>query len=510
MRRVTNFSTGSTIPAATLDEMQDEQLGLIPANGTGGAVPAYAGADGRIWQSPDAGVASGTLLVIDASVDWRSRELWGVFQHLTAADQRIGQANDWQLNDPTQGIATRHFTGPTGTGAQQAGGTAPANGEPPAIGTVTGGISYALVVDEESSSTDRVFLYADPSTGVLSLYNASASALHAILRVFGAGASPTAGTPPPDVIPTLTDVLWLTPGLAAARPSSPDGPYVYRATDTGDISLWDGGAWRGIGGVSSITSTEITDATTVGKALLTAVDAATARTDLGLGTAATHAATDFDAAGTAAAIAPSALGNTAWNLASATAVGGTAGGSAAASGGVASLTLGSATIAQFDTSDTGPAVYQDGVIPGSTIAFTMVCRVASCTTGTADALTNVGMYIQRAIDGLRYGVLVVPSSGQVFAVTLSSSSNIANTATGVFNFTGQGWFKLVVMPGTVSFFYGTGVGTAAPTSWTLVTSTSALATGPWTRAGCFGRQLDTSAGTVVTTFDSFAFHDVGV
>lgn len=50
---------------------------------------------------------------------------------------------------------------------------------------------------------------------------------------------------------------WLTPGLAADRPTSPGtGIYLHRATDTGALTVWDGSAWRSMGGGSSPTTTE--------------------------------------------------------------------------------------------------------------------------------------------------------------------------------------------------------------------------------------------------------------
>jgi hypothetical protein len=44
-------------------------------------------------------------------------------------------------------------------------------------------------------------------------------------------------------------VEWLPDSLANARPSAPgQGVYLFRASDTGALSLWDGAAWRSFGG----------------------------------------------------------------------------------------------------------------------------------------------------------------------------------------------------------------------------------------------------------------------
>mgnify|MGYP000361402422 CR=1 FL=1 len=41
------------------------------------------------------------------------------------------------------------------------------------------------------------------------------------------------------------NALWLPDALASERPSAPGkGRYLYRATDTGAVSYWDGSAWR--------------------------------------------------------------------------------------------------------------------------------------------------------------------------------------------------------------------------------------------------------------------------
>lgn len=245
MRRLTTFSRGSAIPAATLNTVQDEQVGFIRATGAVGA-PALVGADGRHWCTPDAGVASGTLVVVDATpgLDWRARLVWGQWARLETAAQRMQGAESWQTNDITRPIARRTFHGRTGTGATGAADATVADGTPPVVGAG----SFAVVVDELDAPTQRVWLYARPSDGALCLYNASGGTLHGELLVHGAGVAPTPGAPPPSPIPTLTDVLWLDPGLAADRPADPGGPAIRRSTDTEAVEIWDGGAWRALGG----------------------------------------------------------------------------------------------------------------------------------------------------------------------------------------------------------------------------------------------------------------------
>lgn len=56
----------------------------------------------------------------------------------------------------------------------------------------------------------------------------------------------------PDALAMLAaetpSAVVLDPGLAADRPADPGGPAIYRSTDTGAVEIWDGGAWRSMGG----------------------------------------------------------------------------------------------------------------------------------------------------------------------------------------------------------------------------------------------------------------------
>ena len=242
MRRNGTLARGSVVRAALLNALQDEQQGVIPASDA--PTIALRGADGRWWTTPAGGIANGTLRVVDASIDWRARKVWGFYRSLGAADRRPGEANDHLPLDPTGTSVLRLFESWTGTGATGAAAATVSSGVPPVVADG----SFPVLVDEGAASSARVWLYARPSDGVLCLYNASGATLHASLLVWGAGTPPTPGAPPPDVVPTLTRVFWLTPGLAADRPDDPEGPAIYRATDTEAMSIYDGAAWRDFGG----------------------------------------------------------------------------------------------------------------------------------------------------------------------------------------------------------------------------------------------------------------------
>lgn len=217
-RRITNFSRGSSVPAATLNGMQDEAAGLIAAGGTAPGSLALMGRDGRYWSSPDVGVADGAIAVVDATRDWKSHHLEATFIRLGAAADRLHGADVWKRNDPAQAFAVRTIAD-AWTGVNAA---AISAGTPPVIGA---GV-FAIILDELGASADRVFLYARSSDGALCLYNDSGAALHAELFFAGAGASSSGGgtsTVPGFLFGDLdtTDATWTTvPGCSATLAQS--------------------------------------------------------------------------------------------------------------------------------------------------------------------------------------------------------------------------------------------------------------------------------------------------
>lgn len=243
MRRLTTLGRGSYLRGRFFNALQDEQRGRAAATQNPAGALALVGGDGRYACTPDAGVADGTLAVLDTGIDWRARLIAGYLVRLEGSSQRLHGANAWQSNDVTRPIAVRRFRGSTGTGGLGAAAATVANGTPPVVASG----SFAVVVDEGSASSSRVWLYARPSDGALCVYNASGSTLHAEFDLESSAIAPNPSAPPPDVIPTLTDVQWMT-GTAAARPADPGGPTLYRATDGGAFSVYDGGAWRALGG----------------------------------------------------------------------------------------------------------------------------------------------------------------------------------------------------------------------------------------------------------------------
>ena len=253
-RRITNFAEGSIVPSATLNAMQDRAVSLRTATGnaTDSNVPTFTGADRVYYQTPSGGVANGTLAEVDTSTDWRGRRLDAAVMRLASSAQRTGQSSAYQQNDPTQGIRTVTVAGrPTGTGATGAASAPIANGTPPVVASG----SSPIIAWEGSTDTARLWLYARPTDGALCLYNALGATLHAEMVVGALGVAPEAGDEPPSVIPTETEIAWIEPAPIADRPTDPgDGRYIFRATDTGAVTLWDGAAWRSMGSTGGVTN----------------------------------------------------------------------------------------------------------------------------------------------------------------------------------------------------------------------------------------------------------------
>lgn len=241
MRRLSDLYRGSHVRAALLNGLQNEQVGLVAGTENPAAARLLTGADGRYCCTPDAGLANGASVALDDSIDWRDHVVRGDFIRLTSAAQRLDGADAWQMNDPALALAVRRFTnGRLGAGT--------------ATPTVLSSTSPTVIVDELASTAQRVFLYADPDDGTLRLHNGSGATLHAELFVEGMSEPESLGEGPAP-IPTLTDLLYLGQGLAAALPTvDPEHALetrgVYYASDEGRPYYWTGSAWVAWGGGS--------------------------------------------------------------------------------------------------------------------------------------------------------------------------------------------------------------------------------------------------------------------
>jgi hypothetical protein len=184
MKRHETMARGSLVAAVLLNAMQDQAVGLRRATGAAAGARSLTGADGLYWTTADVGLADGAVAVVDASVDWRQRAVWGRFTRLETAAQRSHGAEAWQVNDPARGLVRRDFEGRTGSGGVGAVSAVVSAGTPPVVAAG----SFAVVLDERATSAQRVWLYARPTDGVLGVYNASGATLHAELLLWGASA----------------------------------------------------------------------------------------------------------------------------------------------------------------------------------------------------------------------------------------------------------------------------------------------------------------------------------
>lgn len=173
MRAITTFAPLQEILDTFLNAFQLETVGLRLAATANALTSGTDGAD-IVYTQTDVEVTTGNLLVIDSSIDWRDRTVV-VLGWLLAAAQRMGEADDFQVNDPTATARQIIQLGYTGTGglADLATGAAVSAGNPPLNGA--GAFrSYAPVIYRlltPSMTYEDVYLYADPVSGALTLYN---------------------------------------------------------------------------------------------------------------------------------------------------------------------------------------------------------------------------------------------------------------------------------------------------------------------------------------------------
>ncbi len=160
-----SYVANQQILAAELNDICQRAVGARPADtcnqlATGTVTPN--GLSEVVWVMGGGSntVFAGDLAQVDATTDWRDRVLFVQYAELTAGVSP-GNASDYLFD--VVPIARMGFTG---TGALDAGSNIPTAGNPP---VPAAGTSYALQI------TTNVWLYATPSTGVLSIYNGTGS-----------------------------------------------------------------------------------------------------------------------------------------------------------------------------------------------------------------------------------------------------------------------------------------------------------------------------------------------
>ena len=263
---------------------------------------------------------------------------------------------------------------------------------------------------------------------------------------------------------------FLPSGLAAARPVAPGtGVYLYYATDTGAVSIWDGAAWRAVSGSSSPTTTRgdlIIRGASADQRLAIGAAARVLRSD---GTdpawAALLAADVSDGGAVGRSVLQSATAADAataqgllWTPSLASSSGWTD-----VSSGVGSVAITGGALTGTITGSVAPVNIAAATIPwGGSDCFDVRARVQITGSTGADAKAN--LRVRYGSDGFT----IVPSGdgGLALIRTLGGYGSLASTTGRPVD--GTGWVRLRIVGQRVTFWYGTGVGSAEPTSWTLL------------------------------------------
>jgi hypothetical protein len=165
MKRVHNWTLNTEVASADLNTIQDRAVGLVTASLNNTLPAIIRGMDGVAWQC-NTDVANGTLIAVDATIDWRDRLILAWYRGY-AGTNGPGTSGDYTYASTTL-YSNIYYTG---LGARDAGGVnAPTNGNVPVPAADT---SWALNI-----TAGGVWIYADPSNnGTLTLYNNSGSAV---------------------------------------------------------------------------------------------------------------------------------------------------------------------------------------------------------------------------------------------------------------------------------------------------------------------------------------------
>jgi hypothetical protein len=179
MKRIVTAVDGAVFLPADANTWQDYSQGFRAGDLNNNLAEAdVRGVDAIVWQGtvPTASV----IVILDASMDWRDRIVWGWARYSDVSTWRVGQSNDYELNNFTGDLASgttgdpqaRPIYGYTGTGAVSnlATGAAVTGAAPPLNGA---GVfrSYALHLGQPAGFTGDSYLYVDASSHKLCAFN---------------------------------------------------------------------------------------------------------------------------------------------------------------------------------------------------------------------------------------------------------------------------------------------------------------------------------------------------
>lgn len=190
MIRILTYVPLLEVTSAWLNKVQDEALGLTVATSTANDLGSgFLGEAGTFLLTKVAApLLDATPTLLDDTADYRDRWVRVVATFPSAA-QLPGGANDFELDDPYTGPYTATTTWKyLGTGAVSdlATGAAVSAGNPPLLGAGAFRSYRASVtthLDASSAAQVGPWLYADPTSGALYLYQASGVSLPLTLHV---------------------------------------------------------------------------------------------------------------------------------------------------------------------------------------------------------------------------------------------------------------------------------------------------------------------------------------
>lgn len=179
MKSVIDPVSGDTYNSTDYETLEERAQGARHASDSDAS--GTDGADEVLWISGSGGIADATAVTLDENHDWRGRVVDVLYVELASAAQRPGGALDYTDYGTLSHGRAMGWLGSGGWSAVAGSGTAVSNGAKPVA--ATGGVtSYRFAFYA------NVYLFADPTTGALKVYNDSGGALHFVLRCNAFGA----------------------------------------------------------------------------------------------------------------------------------------------------------------------------------------------------------------------------------------------------------------------------------------------------------------------------------
>lgn len=171
------YVAGDDLPAADFMLLLERTVGHRGASGS--SVTGTMGRDG-VHFGKSTGFANATVVTIDENHDWRDRVVTAFVYDLGGSGLLPGEGTDYTDWASIGAGSPAVRMGYLGTGARSntTTGAAVANGAPPLAASGTY-VSYRL------SLGSNFYLYADPTTGALKVYNATGSTVYAWLDISG-------------------------------------------------------------------------------------------------------------------------------------------------------------------------------------------------------------------------------------------------------------------------------------------------------------------------------------